>query len=391
MSSKFFLGTVALAAGAVIYEKNRKQHQVPSDLVINRTEANGFPTSGASKIPAYSNSTEVFGGTAGANVHQGSNLTKELNKDLHQAGDHASKILQQTGEHVDNRLDEVSGKVKQDYRNVKGDFERRSSDASSSFNQNVGNIKDGIVEDVQSLKNAIFHTSQKTKEEVQDELERAKTSVHDGNKTSFGSPKTLGNNNASIFNWGENKVEEARAKLVNQYDEANKRFHELSDEFKDHADRYAGDKKSFMEQQIDDAKQRVSDLKSQLDNTAQDFNSKVKQDANKLSDKLYESELATKVRQKMNEEGGLLNPNRSKEEELAKRTAQSLHGWGDTASEFSEEQYKNVRQPKEDAKKEAKKWWNWGRSKTAEGIDIAQEKGNQGVDYVKDKINTKTN
>ncbi|KAL6948669.1 hypothetical protein ACO0QE_001142 [Hanseniaspora vineae] len=387
MSSKFFLGTVALAAGAVIYEKNRKQHAVPSDLIINRTEANGFPSSGASKIPAYSNSTEVFGGTSGNNIHQGSNLTK----DLHNAKDQASSILQQTGAQVDHKLDDVSGRVKDEYHNVKGDIEHRSHAASSSFNENVGNIKDGIVEDVQSLKNAIFHTSHKTKEDIQAELDRAQSSVHDGNKTVFGSPKTASKNNASIFNWGGNKVEEARAKLVNQYDEANKKFHELSDEFASHADRYAGDKKSFMEQQVEDAKQRVADLKAQLDNTAQDFNEKVKQDANKLSDKLYESELATKVRQKMNQEGGLLNPDSSKEEELAKRTAHSLHGWGDTASEFSEEQYKNVRQPKEDAKREVKSWWNWGRAKTAEGIDVAQEKGNEGVDYVKDKINTKTN
>ncbi|KAH3901331.1 Om45p SCDLUD_002822 [Saccharomycodes ludwigii] len=398
MSTKFLLGTAAVVATTYVYYEKQNQEQKRKDSLIYTGDGT---RNGLSDVGINNNTT--------------------ANRYNH---------YQQQAKSAINDLPTSTGSVQTSC---------------------LSNIKQGIKEDAISLKNAIVGGNNGVVSNAED---LAAELQHTARSTYYDGKASVENKTHTIFDSGVNKYEAARAKLINEVDSTTKKYNELKESLKTTTE----EQRANIQSQIDESKSKLLDLQKRLKESASDYHAKINPNVKKLSDSIYENTLGhiDATDKPQNEENSVkttaksirgwgdtaeilgqdtvddwkLNNSAGKskaQEELdrlkdVKRkgwysydndgnlvaaTKKSLEGWGETAAEFSREQYEEAQaglkklngdasDSLEKVNENAKHWWQWGTSKGKEGLNKVNDGAvnttsqvidstGQGLDYLNDK------
>ncbi|KAL3234437.1 Mitochondrial outer membrane protein OM45 [Nakaseomyces bracarensis] len=146
----------------------------------------------------------------------------------------------------------------------------------------------------------------------------------------------------SIFHWGFNEIEKAKAVAIGEFDEVNKKYNELLDKFKQSKSSIFSSGDREIKKQVDQYKKLLEEKREALHKASEAFNNYTKETFNEISDKIDKQDVlngAGHVKRKdlwnwMNED----NAGDNKKHDVEKVAAKSVVGWGERAQEFAEEE-----------------------------------------------------
>lgn len=169
------------------------------------------------------------------------------------------------------------------------------------------------------------------------------SSMEEDHDARVGDRGMAGEDGKSIFHWGFNEIEKAKAVAIGEFDEVNKKYNELLDKFKHSKSTIfsAGDQE--LKKQVDQYKKLLEEKREALHKASEAFNNYTRETFNEISDKIDKQDLlggtAGQIKRKdlwnwMNED----NAAKSGPPDPDKLAAKSLVGWGERAQEFAEEE-----------------------------------------------------
>ncbi|SCU84759.1 LAMI_0C08768g1_1 [Lachancea mirantina] len=483
MSRKLIIGGATIVAGYALYEYTLRKQQQRTGLAYPQSyDTRTFERKGeeaGAKIDDFRNKTQ----------NQLSQWKSEADQKLTNALSEAERTkaekTQWLGDQVQGVEDSIRSKrdrylersgelnaivEEQKQENQPNKLVRIVRNAKDSISSDIHNIKQGVSEDASSIKDALVGTKRKSEDAVSDTTDRAKETVEQVKRKGGDAVSAASETTESIFNWGFNKAEKARAMAIEQYDKANKHYNELQEQYKSQKGLLSsGDQK--LREQVEAAKDEVAKYKQQLQEASERYSKYASDDINELSNRLEaqdreirekgffnwlagrdkdgvdqhnvdkiasksvsgwgetaealaKEELDEMVRNRqigpseaqkrlddlknIRKEGWFTYQGKN-DEQLAKRAAKALEGWGETASEMAREEYEEIvqgrarpdvisdkvdkaRQRLDEAKKQlddsAGSWWSFGKEKKNELHEKAQEQYKQAEQDYQSTLNS---
>ncbi|QLQ78928.1 hypothetical protein HG537_0B02750 [Torulaspora globosa] len=320
MSSRFIIGgAAAVAAGYMIYEyqqQNERQKQVlhPAGSVRQAQEQ------------------------------------PQMVRDLQQTRDDSAKWLKDKKEIGQVKATEMTNDLQ---RNLADELSRQRrnaneivEDTSHELSKGWNRIKEGVSEDSQSFKEALLGVAQKPQSAVETAREKGEEFVEGAKE------KTK-----SIFNYGFNEAERAKAIAIGEYDKANKEYNTLLERFNESKKGLFDSGDAVLKEQLDDYKKIVQDKKRELQRASDEYAKYAKHNFNEISNKLDEQD------EKIRKEGGFFKwlkggsaPGDEKSIDVDRvANNKSLAGFGENAQFFSEEEIEDQLRNKQIGPSEAQK------------------------------------
>ncbi|SCV05467.1 LANO_0H08130g1_1 [Lachancea nothofagi CBS 11611] len=342
-------------------------------------------------------------------------------------------------------------------------LKRIVNDARDQISSDIRNIKDGVSEDASSIKDALVGAKRQGHE-------TAKSWENSARDTAADAKEATKETSESIFNWGFSKAEKARALAIQEYDQANKQYNELSEKYKSESGLFSGGSDA-LKKQVDEAHAKLDEYKHKLEDATTKYSKYTTENINELSDQLEEQdrnlrkkgffkwltgdnsqkksydvdEVAShsvlgwgetaealakeqldelvrnekigpsEAQQRLNElkkikQEGWFTYKGKNDEDLAKRAAKALKGWGETASDLAQEEYEEARRKmpqtsqsvsdavdmakhKLDAAKKqlddtTSSWWSQGKEKKEDLREKAQQQYDQAEREYKSSVET---
>lgn len=336
MSSRLlFGGAAAAAAGYMIYEYQQQNDRQRQALIPA-----AHPNDGTLKKQSFDQ--QISG--LNKDIKQGKDETKKWVKDQAEYG--RSKATEMTNSFQKNLQDEAD-RQKGSLHDI---VDETSSDVSKGWNR----IKEGVSDDTQTIKDALLRATPKpgapssssSSLDTSQAKERTKELAQGAKESS-----------KSIFNWGFNEAERAKAIAIGEYDKANKEYNTLLDRYNTSKKGLFDSGDSVLKQQLDDYKKVVQNKKAELEKASKDYSKYTKNNFNDISNKLDEQD------EKIRKEGGFFKwltgssvPGDEKTEDVDRiANNKSLAGFGENAAFFSQEQIEDQLRNKEIGPSEAQK------------------------------------
>ncbi|SCU94190.1 LAFA_0F20406g1_1 [Lachancea sp. 'fantastica'] len=365
MSSKVIIGgAVTVAAGYALYEYQLQQKQQRTTL-----------QPAALQKDRDTHAFERQGERAGAKLDSAANRAREQVRDLaHDADDKMTSTMaeverakargtQWVSEHlgdaqekVEDRRDkylERSGELHAIVENTR-ERERASQNAVKRFvndtrdqiSSDIQNIRAGVADDASSIRDAIVGAKKQGKDTAQSWEKSARDTAADAKQATE-------DKSQSIFNWGFSKAEKARAKAIEEYDQANKHFHELSEKYKSESGLFSG-ASDELKKQLNEAESQLKSYKEKLEDASAKYSKYTTDNINELSDKLEEED--RKLRKK-----GFFTWLTGKEslsdksDNVDEIASHSVVGWGETAEALAKEELDDLVRNKQIGRSEAQR------------------------------------
>ncbi|QLL31414.1 hypothetical protein HG536_0B02770 [Torulaspora globosa] len=329
MSSRLIIGGAAAAAAAyVIYEYQQQNERQKQAL---------HPAGSVRPTTTLQEQPQVV-----RDLQQTRDDSAKWLKDRKELGQ--VKATEMTNDLQRNLADELS----RQRRNANEIVEDTSQELSKGWNR----IKEGVSEDSQSFKEALLGVAQKPQSR-DSAVGAAKQKGHEIAEGAKDKTK-------SIFNYGFNEAERAKAIAIGEYDKANKEYNTLLERFNESKKGLfdAGD--SVLKEQLDDYKKIVQEKKRELQRASDEYARYAKDNFNEISDKLDEQD------EKIRKEGGFFRwlkggsaPGDEKSIDIDRvANSKSLAGFGENAQFFSEEEIEDQLRNKQIGPSEAQQRLN---------------------------------
>lgn len=161
-------------------------------------------------------------------------------------------------------------------------------------------------------------------------------------------PRAVIQDGKSIFHWGFNEIERAKAVAIGEFDEVNKRYNELLQRYKQTKSSILSPGDRELKKQVDQCKKLLDEKREALHKASEAFNNYTRESFNEISDKIDKQDVlnggiapgaAGQIKRKdlwnwMNED----NRKGSSTADVDRLAAKSVAGWGERAQEFAEEE-----------------------------------------------------
>lgn len=394
MSSKVLLGSAAaVATGYILYERSLQQKQQQGHLAYpHRHENDKFEKLGGdagSKVDNLATTAEDKLSTWKSSADEKlTSKMSELEKTKSQGVGWIGDKLGQAQDFVQDKQDVYLERSAALHAQVEEAREENrpnklvqlAQGAKNHVSEDLKNIKQGVLDDVGSIKTAIVGTGENAKETVEyhvtdaknkasDQVEAAKNSVSDAAATASDkvndATASAKSTSESIFNWGFNKAEKAKAVAIGEYDKANKRYNEVLEDFNNSKKGVFSSGDSELKKKVDEAKSQLDGYKKKLDEVSSEYSKYASDNFNELSNKLDQQD--QEIRRK-----GFLNwvtgsEGQTGEQDVDRVATRSVTGWGETAEQLAREELEELVRNKQIGPSEAQKRLNELRKIKDEG------------------------
>ncbi|CEP62122.1 Om45p LALA0_S04e08328g [Lachancea lanzarotensis] len=369
MSSKVIIGgVVTVAAGYALYEYQLQQRQQRATL-----------QPAAFQKERETHAFERQGERAGAKLDSAANQAREQARDLaHDADEKVTSTMaeverakargtQWVYEHLGEAQDKVedrrdkylerSGELHAIVENTRereraqqNAVKRFVNDTRDQISSDIQNIRAGVADDASSIRDAIIGA----KKQGQDTAQSWENSARD---TAVDAKHTAEDKSQSIFNWGFGKAEKARAKAIEEYDQANKHFHELSEKYKSESGLFSGGSDE-LKKQVNAAEAQLKSYKQKLEDATAKYSQYTTDNINELSDKLEEED--RKLRKKgfftwLTGKDSGASTQKKKSDNVDEIASHSVVGWGETAEALAKEELDDLVRNKQIGRSEAQR------------------------------------
>ncbi|SCU88311.1 LADA_0E09428g1_1 [Lachancea dasiensis] len=240
------------------------------------------------------------------------------------AEDRRDKYLERSGElhaMVEDAAERERAKQNAIKRFVTGTRDQISSD--------LRNIKEGVSDDASSIRDALVGAKKQGSDTAKSWEDSARQSAQDAKDATHETSE-------SIFNWGFSRAEKARALAIQEYDQAHKHYDDLRDQYKSESGVFSGGSEE-LKKKLDEAQAQLESYKHKLEDATAKYSQYTTDNINELSNKLEEQD--RKLRKKgffkwlTGDDSG--SPKARDVDEIA---SHSVVGWGETAEALAKEE-----------------------------------------------------
>lgn len=151
--------------------------------------------------------------------------------------------------------------------------------------------------------------------------------------------------NKSIFNWGYNDIEKAKAVAIGEFDAANKKYNDILDKWKHSKTSFFSAGDAALKEQVENCKKMLEEKRQALKKASEDFNQYTKQSFNEISNNIDKQDVLNGIQNKKQDLWSWLKDDTSNDgkPDVDKLAAASVVGWGERAQEFAEEELEERR------------------------------------------------
>lgn len=221
-------------------------------------------------------------------------------------------------------------------------------------------IRHGLCDDLRSLRTALLFRAPSAD---YDHYQRIKNNLNDVAKDKYKSLKDIvrdkdhdcgshsaKTNSQSIFNWGFNEAERAKAIAIGEFDQVHHTYNNLIQQFEQ-----AGRRDPDLERRIEEVATQLRQKRYALEQASEAYDKHKPADLKKMAHVLEDEDAS-----KQNKSRGWFSRS-SAPVDGDQVAARSVRGWGETAEEFGREEYE-----------ENKNMKDWGRNQVQRGVDEAK-------------------
>ncbi|SCU86492.1 LAME_0D06370g1_1 [Lachancea meyersii CBS 8951] len=366
MSSRMIIGgVVTVAAGYALYEYQLQQKQQRTSLqpasLHKNSETHAFEHQGertGAKLDNAANKAreQVSGLARDADDKMTSTMAEvehakargsqwvweQLGEAKDKVGDRRDKYLERSGEL--NAIVENSHERERASQNA---VKRFVNDTRDQISSDIQNIRAGVSEDASSIMDALIGAKKQSHE-------TAKSWEKSARDTASEAKEATEQKSESIFNWGFGKAEKARAKAIEEYDHANKQFHEVREKYKSESGLFSSGSEE-LKKQMEEAESALKAYKQKLDDATSKYSKYTTDNINELSDKLEAEDRNLRKKGFFTWLTGKDTSSSKNSDDIDKIASHSVIGWGETAEALAKEELDELVRNKEIGPSEAQK------------------------------------